>query len=197
MLAAITDNTTAVWDWAPQRTPVRGCLVLGGERRPARARYDYGKGPVVLHTPATLARGLKAEAPARARRACRGRGRQARSGVRTTRGRDVILTCGPPGRRGASVPNPPPTPPADRRKTSIVSSLAHEQGFNPPRTRFRARERANLQRLANGRGFGSDSQGRILEERAPDGSRAGTGTGLAASAVRKTQSSARPPAAGR
>ena len=61
VFAAIADNTTAVWDWAPQGTPVRGCLVLGGERRQARTRYDYGKGPVVVHTPATLARELKAE----------------------------------------------------------------------------------------------------------------------------------------
>ena len=62
VLDAVADNTTAVWDWAPQGTPVRGCLVLGGERRPAPTRYDYGKGPVVVHTPATLARELKAEA---------------------------------------------------------------------------------------------------------------------------------------
>ena len=62
VLDALADNTTAVWDWAPQGTPVRGCLVLGGERRPARTQYDYGKGPVVVHTPATLARELKAEA---------------------------------------------------------------------------------------------------------------------------------------
>ena len=61
VLAAIADNTTAVWSWAPQGTPVRGCLVLGDERRQARTRYDYGKGPVVVHTPATLARELKAE----------------------------------------------------------------------------------------------------------------------------------------
>ena len=62
ILAAVADNTTAVWDWAPPGTPVRGCLVLGGERRQARTRYDYGKGPVVVHTPGTLARELSAEA---------------------------------------------------------------------------------------------------------------------------------------
>ena len=61
ILAATADNTTAVWDWAPQGTPVRGCLVLGGERRQARTRYDYGKGPVVVHTPETLACELGAE----------------------------------------------------------------------------------------------------------------------------------------
>ena len=61
ILAAVADNTTAVWDWAPPGTPVRGCLVLGGERRQARTRYDYGKGPVVVHTPGTLARELSAE----------------------------------------------------------------------------------------------------------------------------------------
>ena len=61
VLAEIADNTTAVWDWAPQGTPVRGCLVVGRERRQARTRYDYGKGPVVVHTLATLARELKAE----------------------------------------------------------------------------------------------------------------------------------------
>ena len=60
VLARIADNTTAVWDWAPPGTPVRGCLVLGHESR--FTRNDYGKGPVVVHTPATLARELKAEA---------------------------------------------------------------------------------------------------------------------------------------
>ena len=62
VLARIADNTTAIWNWAPPGTPVRGCLVLGGESRLARNQYDYGKGPVVVHTPATLARELKAEA---------------------------------------------------------------------------------------------------------------------------------------
>lgn len=40
---------------------MRGCLVVGHERRYARTRYDYGKGPVVVHTPPALARDLKAE----------------------------------------------------------------------------------------------------------------------------------------
>ena len=57
-LARIADNTTAVWDWAPQGTPVRGCLVLDHDSRPNRNQYDYGKGPVMMHTPATLAREL-------------------------------------------------------------------------------------------------------------------------------------------
>ena len=62
VLARIGDNTAAVWDWAPPGTPVRGCLVLGaGGHSSTRNRYDYGKGPVVVHTPATLARELKAE----------------------------------------------------------------------------------------------------------------------------------------
>ena len=62
VLARIGDNTAAVWDWAPPGTPVRGCLVLGGGTHSStRNRYDYGKGPVVVHTPATLARELKAE----------------------------------------------------------------------------------------------------------------------------------------
>ena len=61
VLAAIDDNTTAVWDWAPQGTPVRGCLVLVDERRQARTQYVNGEGPVVVHTPATLARELNAE----------------------------------------------------------------------------------------------------------------------------------------
>ena len=61
VLTRIADNTTAVWDWAPPGTPVRGCLVLDHESRPDRNQYDYGKGPVVVHTPATLARELKAE----------------------------------------------------------------------------------------------------------------------------------------
>ena len=61
VLARLGDNTAAVWDWAPPGTPVRGCLVLGGGTHRTRNRYDYGKGPVVVHTPATLARELKAE----------------------------------------------------------------------------------------------------------------------------------------
>ena len=61
VLARIADNTTAVWDWAPPGTPVRGCLVLGHESRLNRNQYDYGKGPVVVHTPASLAHELKAE----------------------------------------------------------------------------------------------------------------------------------------
>ena len=61
VLARIADNTAAVWDWAPPGTPVRGCLVIGGGTHPARNQYDYGKGPVAVHTPATLARELKAE----------------------------------------------------------------------------------------------------------------------------------------
>ena len=62
VLARIADNTTAVWDWASPGTPVRGCLVLGHESRLARDQYNHGKGPVVVHTPATLARELKDEA---------------------------------------------------------------------------------------------------------------------------------------
>lgn len=61
VLARIADNTAAVWDWAPPGTPVRGCLVIGGGAHPTRNQYDYGKGPVAVHTPATLARELKAE----------------------------------------------------------------------------------------------------------------------------------------
>ena len=61
VLARIADNTTAVWDWAPPGTPVRGCLVIGDGTHSTRNQYDYGKGPVVVHTPATLARALKAE----------------------------------------------------------------------------------------------------------------------------------------
>ena len=62
VIARLADNTTAVWDWAPPGTPVRGCLLLGHESRQHRDQYDYGKGPVVVHTPATLARELMAEA---------------------------------------------------------------------------------------------------------------------------------------
>ena len=65
VLARIADNTNAVWDWAPPGTPVRGCLVLGDGTHSTRNQYDYGKGPVVVHTPATLARALKAETECR------------------------------------------------------------------------------------------------------------------------------------
>ena len=61
VIARIGDHTAAVWDWAPPGTPVRACLVLGGGTHSTRNQYDYGKGPVVVHTPATLARELKAE----------------------------------------------------------------------------------------------------------------------------------------
>ena len=60
-LRRIADNTTAVWEWAPPGTPVRGCLVLAYESRVHRKTYDYGKEPIVVHTPASLARELRAE----------------------------------------------------------------------------------------------------------------------------------------
>ena len=109
MLARIADNTTAVWDWAPPGTPVRGCLVLGNESRPNRNQYDYGKGPVVVHTPATLAQRARgrSETRARARRARRGRGVEASSGVRIARRLDVTWTCDPPGRAESPVPEFP------------------------------------------------------------------------------------------
>ena len=62
MLERIADNTTAVWDWVPPGTPVRGCLVLGCGSRLSRNQSNYGMGPVGVHTPVTLARELKAEA---------------------------------------------------------------------------------------------------------------------------------------
>ena len=62
VLRRIAENTAAVWGWAPPGTPVRGCLVLAYESRLRRKSYDYGKQPVVVHTPASLARELKAEA---------------------------------------------------------------------------------------------------------------------------------------
>ena len=62
VLHRIAENTTAAWSWAPPGTPVRGCLVLATGSEPKRKTYDYGKEPVVVHTPASLARELKAEA---------------------------------------------------------------------------------------------------------------------------------------
>ena len=62
VLRRIADNTTAVWEWAPAGTPVRGCLVLANDARPQRKTFDYGKEPVVVHTPASLARELETEA---------------------------------------------------------------------------------------------------------------------------------------
>ena len=62
VLQRIADNTTAVWQWAPAGTPVRGCLVLANDPRPRRKTFDYGKEPIVVHTPASLARELKIEA---------------------------------------------------------------------------------------------------------------------------------------
>ena len=62
VLRRIAETTTAAWKWAPPGTPVRGCLVLAKGSPPKRKTYDYGKQPVVVHTPASLARELKAEA---------------------------------------------------------------------------------------------------------------------------------------
>ena len=62
VLRQIADNTSAVWEWAPAGTPVRGCLVLANDARSQRKTFDYGKEPIVVHTPASLAHELKAEA---------------------------------------------------------------------------------------------------------------------------------------
>ena len=62
VLRQVAEHTSAVWKWAPPGTPVRGCLVLAKESMPGRRTYDYGKEPVVVHTPASLASELKAEA---------------------------------------------------------------------------------------------------------------------------------------
>ena len=62
VLRRVAESTSAVWKWAPPGTPVRGCLVLAKESMPGRRTCDYGHQPVVLHTPASLARELEAEA---------------------------------------------------------------------------------------------------------------------------------------
>ena len=62
VLRQVAENTSAVWKWAPPGTPVRGCLVLAKGSMPGRRTCDYGKEPVVLHTPASLARELGDEA---------------------------------------------------------------------------------------------------------------------------------------
>ena len=62
VLRQIADNTSAVWEWAPAGTPVRGCLVLANAAQSQRKTFDYGKEPIVVHTPASLAHELKAEA---------------------------------------------------------------------------------------------------------------------------------------
>ena len=62
VLRRVSEHTSAVWKWAPPGTPVRGCLVLAKESMPGRRTCDYGTGPVVVHTPASLARELAAEA---------------------------------------------------------------------------------------------------------------------------------------
>ena len=62
VLRRLADNTTAVWQWAPAGTPVRGSLVLANDARPRRNTFDYGKEPIVVHTPASLAKELQAEA---------------------------------------------------------------------------------------------------------------------------------------
>ena len=62
VLRGVANATATVWDWAPPGTPVRGCLVLADESRIRRKMYDYGKEPIMVHTPATLAEELRAEA---------------------------------------------------------------------------------------------------------------------------------------
>ena len=62
VLRQVADHTSAVWKWAPPGTPVRGCLVLAKGSMAGRRTCDYGHQPVVLHTPASLARELEAEA---------------------------------------------------------------------------------------------------------------------------------------
>ena len=62
VLRRIAENTAAAWEWAPPGTLVRGCLVLAYESRIHRKTYDYGKEPIEVHTPASLARALRAEA---------------------------------------------------------------------------------------------------------------------------------------
>ena len=62
VLQRLADITTAVWQWAPAGTPVRACLVLVSDTRPRRKTFDYGKEPIVVHTPASLSRELKSEA---------------------------------------------------------------------------------------------------------------------------------------
>ena len=62
VLRWIAENTAAVWEWVPPGTPLRGYLVLAYESRVRRKSYDYGRQPVAVHTPASLARELKAEA---------------------------------------------------------------------------------------------------------------------------------------
>ena len=62
VLREVAEQTSAVWKWAPPGTPVRGCLVLAKGAMPGRRTCDYGHEPVVLHTPASLARELEAEA---------------------------------------------------------------------------------------------------------------------------------------
>ena len=62
VLRRLAENTSAVWKWAPPGTPVRACLVLATGSEPKRKTYDYGTEPVVVHTPKSLARELKAEA---------------------------------------------------------------------------------------------------------------------------------------
>ena len=155
----------------------RGCSHAGlkppgwsrsGPARLTRHQYDYGKGPVVVHTPAT---------PARARRARRGRGVEASSGVRIARRLDITWTYGPPGGPSLRSSNSPTTGahrPGEKLKRPL--SLPHEQGFS-----------------RRDRGFMRESAPTCNDLRTVRAS----GAGLAGGAVRKAQSSRRPPVAGR
>ena len=126
VLERIADNTTAIWNWAPPGTPVRGCLVLRGRiaprPQPIRLRQGARRGAHPRHARAR-AQG-RSEARARARRACRGRGVEASSGVRIARSLDVAWTYGPPWRAESPVsefPHHNRSPPSTRAQPVPLS----------------------------------------------------------------------------
>lgn len=135
ILAATADNTTAVWDWAPPGTPVRGCLVAhwrtAPSPHPVRLRQGAGRG---AHPRDARARAQgRVPALTRAPRTHRRRGRQALTGVRIARVLDVTSTCGPRRRFRAPASNSPArNRPTSRGKPQPDPLSRANKGLPPP-----------------------------------------------------------------
>ena len=62
VLDRLADNSKGVRDWAPSGTPIRACLVLAHGPPAKKKDYDAKGEAIVVHTPHSLAKELKAEA---------------------------------------------------------------------------------------------------------------------------------------
>lgn len=62
VLQRLADNSKRVRDWAPSGTPIRACLVLAHGPEPKKKKFDSKGETIVVHTPHSIAKELKAEA---------------------------------------------------------------------------------------------------------------------------------------